>query len=92
VLATGGNLVFHAAPDGRLLAYTADKGERVWEATLGGGISTPVSYMIDGKQYVSVLAGRGNGRLYTLVLDGKEPLPPVSAPPAERRGSSQRSQ
>jgi quinohemoprotein ethanol dehydrogenase len=84
VLATGGNLVFHGATDGRLIAYTADRGDKVWELTVGGGISTPVSYMIDGKQFVSVLVGRGNGRLLTFVLDGKEPLPPIPAAPAAR--------
>ena len=83
VLATGGNLVIHGDGGQKLIAYTADKGEKVWEATLGGGVSTPVSYMLDGKQYVSVLAGRGSGRLYTFVLDGKEPMPappPAAAP------------
>ncbi len=88
VLATGGNLVFHGAPDGKLVVYTADKGEKVWELAIPGvGVSTPMSYVVDGKQYVSVLAGRGNGRLYTLVLDGKEPLPAAPAAPAGgRRG------
>jgi len=88
VLATGGNLVFNGSADGKLVAYSADKGEKLWELPLnGGGVSTPMSYQLDGKQYVSVLAGRGtgSGRLYTLVLDGKEPLPAAPAgrgPPA----------
>jgi len=87
VLATGGNLVIHGASDGRLIAYSADKGDKLWELAIGGGISTPVSYMLDGKQYISVLAGRGNGRLYTFVLDGKEPLPAAAAPPAGPLGA-----
>jgi hypothetical protein len=37
--------------------------------------------MLDGKQYVSVLAGRlGKGRLYTFALDGNAPVPPPAAP------------
>ena len=47
------------------------------------GFANPVSYMLDGKQYVSVLAGRtGKGRLYTFALDGKVPVPPPPAPAA----------
>jgi len=86
VLATGGNLVFNGAPDGKLLAYSADQGQKLWDVAIpGGGISTPVSYLLDGKQYVSVLAGRGNGRLYTFMLDGKAAMP-VAPAPAGRAG------
>jgi quinohemoprotein ethanol dehydrogenase len=84
VLTTAGNLVFAAAGDGRLTAYTADKGAKVWEMRLAPGVSTPVTYELDGRQYISVLAGRGGatpGRLYTFVLDGTAPLP-APAPPA----------
>ncbi len=60
-LATAGNLVFHAGPDGTLYAYRADTGEKLWEAMTAPGAATPVTYELDGKQYVSVLAGRGAG-------------------------------
>ena len=47
------------------------------------GFANPVTYMLDGKQYVSVLAGRaGKGRLYTFTLDGNIPVPPPPAAPA----------
>jgi len=37
--------------------------------------------MLDGKQYVSVVARTGPGtRVFTFVLDGKEPMPPAAAP------------
>jgi quinohemoprotein ethanol dehydrogenase len=77
-LATAGNLVFHGAD-----AYNAETGEKLWEADLGGASVSPVSYMLDGKQYISLLARSYPGnRLFTFVLDGKEPIPP--APPAVR--------
>ncbi len=44
--------------------------------------------MLDGKQYVSVLAGRGNGRMYTLVLDGKEPASCCASTGRTRRTST----
>ena len=62
------------------IAYNAKTGEKLWEADLGGLNVTPVTYALDGKQYVSLLArGYPNNRLFTLVLDGKEPIPPVPA-------------
>jgi len=88
-VATGGNLVFQGATDGRFLAYSADKGEKLWEANLGPGMATPVTYMLDGKQYVSILAGRNGGRLFTFVLDGKEPIPAPPPPPPGRGGNKQ---
>jgi quinohemoprotein ethanol dehydrogenase len=57
---TAGNLVFQGMSDGRLLAYTADTGEKLWEAQLGNGImAAPSTWQLDGRQYVSVLVGWG---------------------------------
>jgi PQQ-dependent dehydrogenase (methanol/ethanol family) len=62
VLSTAGNLVFQGTGDGRFAAYAADSGERLWEVLLRVGVvAPPVSYAIDGVQYVSVLAGWGGG-------------------------------
>ncbi|HEX5046800.1 MAG TPA: PQQ-dependent dehydrogenase, methanol/ethanol family [Gammaproteobacteria bacterium] len=59
-LTTAGNLVFQGVSDGRLVAYSADKGEKLWEAQLGNGVmAAPSTYSLDGKQYVSVLVGWG---------------------------------
>jgi quinohemoprotein ethanol dehydrogenase len=85
VVATGGNLVFAAAGDGRLTAYSADKGEKLWESRIAAGVATPITYELDGKQYVAVMAGRGGrtpGRLYVYELDGKAPMPVVPPAPA----------
>ena len=60
LLATAGNLVFQGISDGRFAAYTADTGEKVWEfPTHVGIIAPPVSYSVDGEQYVTVVAGWG---------------------------------
>jgi len=59
-LTTAGNLVFQGVSDGRLVAYSADKGEKLWDAQLGNGVmAAPGTYSLDGKQYVSVLVGWG---------------------------------
>jgi PQQ-dependent dehydrogenase (methanol/ethanol family) len=92
-MTTAGNLVFAASNTGAFEAFSADKGEKLWSVQLMAGFANPVSYMLDGKQYVSVLAGRaGKGRLYTFALDGKLPVPPAPAaasteppPPGEAR-------
>jgi len=62
VLATGGNLVFQGRSDGVLLAYRAMDGKEVWQFNTGTGIiAPPVTYLVNGIQYVSVLAGWGGG-------------------------------
>ncbi len=59
-LATAGNLVFQGTADGRFVAYSADKGEKLWETKANSGVMAgPMSYEIDGQQYVAVLAGWG---------------------------------
>jgi PQQ-dependent dehydrogenase (methanol/ethanol family) len=59
-LATGGNLVFQGTADGRLVAYRADDGRALWEAEAGTGVmAAPITYRIDGVQYVTVAAGWG---------------------------------
>lgn len=59
-LTTAGNLVFQGASDGRFIAYQADNGKKLWEFPVGTGImAAPVTYLVDGQQYVSVLAGWG---------------------------------
>ena len=60
VLATAGNLVFQGRADGVLAAYRATDGKQLWSFDAGTGImAPPVTYQVDGVQYVSVLAGWG---------------------------------
>jgi quinohemoprotein ethanol dehydrogenase len=62
VLATAGNLVFQGRADGWLAAYRASDGTRLWRFDAGTGIiAPPVTYSVDGTQYVSVMAGWGGG-------------------------------
>src|SRR5881296_1068555 len=58
---TAGNLVFQVIPDGRFYAYSADKGEKLLEVQTGlrGGMGPPITYMLDGKQYISFMGGTG---------------------------------
>ncbi len=59
-LATHGNLVFQGRTDGRFVAYRADDGAVLWSVELGHGISAPpVTYSVDGTQYISLLVGWG---------------------------------
>lgn len=58
-LATGGNLVFQASPQGNLTAYNAQTGTKLWEGAVGGGAATPITYELDGKQYIAIAGGRG---------------------------------
>jgi quinohemoprotein ethanol dehydrogenase len=89
-LTTAGNLVFQGTADGRFIAYNATTGEKLWESPTGTGVVAAAStYMIDGKQYVSIAVGWGGvfgiairateyrspGTIYTFAIDGKAPLP-----------------
>jgi len=75
-LATAGNLVFHDSK-----AYNAETGEKLWEVDVSDNVA-PITYMLDGKQYVTVFArGYPNSRLFSFVLDGKEQIPPLPPKP-----------
>ena len=61
-LATAGNLVFQGRSDGIFAAYRATDGKQLWSFDAGTGIiGPPMTYMVDGIQYVAVLAGWGGG-------------------------------
>ncbi|SPC13989.1 PQQ-dependent dehydrogenase, methanol/ethanol family [Cupriavidus taiwanensis] len=89
-LTTAGNLVFQGTADGRFVAYDARNGDKLWESPTGTGVvAAPVSFELDGRQYVSVAVGwggvygqaqratnrQGPGTVYTFALGGKAPLP-----------------
>jgi alcohol dehydrogenase (cytochrome c)/quinohemoprotein ethanol dehydrogenase len=59
-LATAGNLVFQGTATEQFAAYSADNGKQLWTfPTQSGIIAAPMTYAIDGQQYVAVLAGWG---------------------------------
>ncbi len=61
-LATAGNLVFQGRADGMLAAYRATDGNQLWQFDAGTGIvAPPMTYLLDGIQYISVMAGWGGG-------------------------------
>jgi quinohemoprotein ethanol dehydrogenase len=60
VLTTAGNLLFQGTGDGRFVAYAADSGKVLWALpTMIGIIAPPMTYEVDGEQYVAVMAGYG---------------------------------
>lgn len=96
-LSTSGNLVFQGTNDGRFVAYDAATGQTLWERKVAAGIiAAPVTYLLDGEQYVAVMAGWGGsyglsgggrrpqteGRLLAFKLGGDAPLPVIEEAPA----------
>ncbi len=60
VLTTAGNLVAQGTGDGRFVVYSADSGTVLWEANIQTGIvAPPITYEVDGEQYLAVMAGWG---------------------------------
>jgi quinohemoprotein ethanol dehydrogenase len=60
-LSTASNLLFQVAPDGRLIAYSAEKGEKLFETPTGfrGSMGPPITFTVDGKQYIGLMGGSG---------------------------------
>ena len=57
-LATAGNLVFIGHPDGTFSAHDAKTLKELWSFNVGTGINAPpITYSVNGKQYVAVLVG-----------------------------------
>ncbi len=88
VLATAGGVVFQGGETGPFVAYDTNDGSPLWVFQTYGAISAPpISYAIDGTQYVAILASATNrhenfGTLLVFSLDGKAEL----AAPGERPG------
>jgi len=75
-LSTAGGLIFVGNSGGKLFALDPASGKTLWESQLlPGGVATPISYELDGKQYIAVMAGIKGGRVFTFALDAKETMP-----------------
>ncbi|MGB1476841.1 MAG: PQQ-dependent dehydrogenase, methanol/ethanol family, partial [Marinobacter salsuginis] len=89
-LTTAGDLVFQGTADARFMAFNAQTGDHLWESPMGTGvIAAPITYEVDGTQYVSIAAGWGGvfgqsqrasdlktaGTVYTFVLNGDAEMP-----------------
>ena len=62
VMATGGGLVFGGDVNGRFRALDQETGAVLWEINLGSPVvGFPITYAVDGRQYVAVNTGAGGG-------------------------------
>ncbi|MCB1646807.1 MAG: PQQ-dependent dehydrogenase, methanol/ethanol family [Pseudomonadales bacterium] len=94
LLSTAGSLVFQGTTGGDLVAYRDANGEELWRQSVNVGImAPPISYELDGEQYIAVVAGIGGalgghtdvldnintGHVFAFKLGGKEPAPVVAS-------------
>jgi plastocyanin len=90
-MTTAGNLLFTGQADGNMKAYDAKTGDELWSFQVGWGVGAPpMTYSVDGKQYVAVAVGGNRGGVTTLdgdavwafsldgTLDQVAAAPPVS--------------
>ena len=69
-LATAGGVVFQGEANGRFNVYDATDGEHLWQYDAGLGISAPpITYELDGEQYIALLVGYGGGYAGGLLPD-----------------------
>jgi quinohemoprotein ethanol dehydrogenase len=96
VLTTASNLLFQGRGviTGELIAFDAVTGERLWSHETPNSMApAPISYSVNGEQYIAVMGGRGfsggndedaraknPGRIFAFKLDGKATLPPGPGP------------
>jgi quinohemoprotein ethanol dehydrogenase len=77
-VSTAGNLVFQVTNDGKLRAYSADKGEKLLDVSLGrSGMGPPITYEVDGKQYIALVGGTGRAANIVGQTDAKVDFPPL---------------
>ncbi len=83
VLATAGGLVFQGDALGMFSAYDKDNGEALWQFnTYTSMLAPPVTYEIDGVQYVAILTGSGGGDLFA-----GEAMDPVALTATSKHGN-----
>jgi PQQ-dependent dehydrogenase (methanol/ethanol family) len=94
MLTTAGDVMFIGQPDGYLVGYDIHNGRELWRFQTGAGVHTaPITYKIDGQQYVAVFAG-GNSvpyasqpgdNLWAFKIGGTVPPAATPAPPTTRQ-------
>ncbi|MEO8681982.1 MAG: PQQ-dependent dehydrogenase, methanol/ethanol family [Vicinamibacterales bacterium] len=68
-LSTAGQLIFVGNSAGTLFALDPANGKTLWESKmLPGGVATPITYELDGKQYIAVMSGTSKGRIFAFAL------------------------
>ena len=66
IMTTSGGVLFSGSSDGYFFALDDRTGEELWHISLGGAVkAAPMTYSVDGRQYVSVSA---NHALFTFAL------------------------
>ena len=89
VLATAGGVVFQGDGDGQFAAYDTRDGELLWEYQVYGDAGAPMTYQIDGVQYLAVQVGGGakerynDGRMLVFALGANGEIPQPVAPDVE---------
>ncbi|WP_149304707.1 PQQ-dependent dehydrogenase, methanol/ethanol family [Pareuzebyella sediminis] len=93
------DLIFQGNAEGEFIAFEAATGKKLWSFPLNSGIiAAPITYAIDGKQYVSILVGWGGvrglwskftdqinpGTLFTFVLGGEAKMPEFPEQPQKQ--------
>jgi alcohol dehydrogenase (cytochrome c) len=80
VLTTASDMLFSGARDGSFFALDARSGKLLWQTNLGPSVSAgPITYAVNGKQYVSIMAGSS---MFTFGL--RESAGPAPAPAPAR--------
>jgi PQQ-dependent dehydrogenase (methanol/ethanol family) len=94
VLTTASGVGFIGQPDGLLTAFDIKDGHQIWSFQTGAGVhTTPITYSVNGEQYIAIFAG-GNGIIYNSPkgdnlwawkLGGTVPAASTPEPPSERQ-------
>src|SRR5678815_189926 len=79
VLTTASDMLFSGARDGSFFALDARTGKLLWQTNLGPSVAAgPMTYAVDGKQYVSIVAGNS---MFTFGLrESAVPAPAAARP------------
>ncbi len=98
LLTTSNGLLFQGDAEGMFSVRDIDNGKALWQFDVrSGAIGSPITYLVDGEQYVTIAVGWGGGRgqatklvdrvhpgtIYTFKLGGNAPAP-EKLPPIER--------
>jgi quinohemoprotein ethanol dehydrogenase len=68
-LSTAGQLIFVGTSAGALHALDPLTGATLWQHQMLTGVATPITYKLDGRQYVAVMSGTSAGRMFAFALD-----------------------
>lgn len=81
ILATAGGLLFTGSVDRQFIAYDQADGKVLWRTGVTDiPNASPISYSVDGKQYIAIVTGRGNPLSFGLgALTPEIQLPPVNS-------------